>query len=244
MLSALLDGCRRTQIASGEHQLIWILLTLGLFGLSTDVLAHAVAQGDKGYIQEITGVNLIAFMYLGAKHMVTGYDHLLFLLGVIFFLYRMQHIAIYVSLFALGHSTTMLLGVYFNVGINSYIIDAIIGLSVVYKALDNLGAYQRWFGFQPNTRAATLIFGFFHGFGLSTKIIEYDISPDGLIPNLLAFNVGVEIGQLLALAMILIVMSYWRKTDGFFRHAYTANVAMMSAGFLLMGYQLTGYFIA
>lgn len=244
MLSALLDGCRRAQTAAGTRRFLWILLTLGLFGLSTDVLAHAVAQGDKGYIQEITGVNLIAFMYLGAKHMVTGYDHLLFLLGVIFFLYRMQHIAIYVSLFALGHSTTMLLGVYFNVGINSYIIDAIIGLSVVYKALDNLGAYQRWFGFQPDTRAATLIFGFFHGFGLSTKIIEYDISPDGLIPNLLAFNVGVEIGQLLALAMILIVMSYWRKTDGFFRHAYTANVAMMSAGFLLMGYQLTGYFVA
>ncbi|WP_288373581.1 HupE/UreJ family protein, partial [uncultured Marinobacter sp.] len=133
---------------------------MGLLGLSTDVLAHAVAQGDKGYIQEITGINLIAFIYLGAKHMVTGYDHLLFLLGVIFFLYRMQHIAIYVSLFALGHSTTMLLGVYFNVGINSYIIDAIIGLSIVYKALDNIGAYQRWFGFQPNTKAATLIFGF------------------------------------------------------------------------------------
>ena len=138
----------------------------------------------------------------------------------------------------------MLLGVYFNIGINSYIIDAIIGLSVVYKALDNLGAYQRWFGFQPNTKAATLIFGLFHGFGLSSKIIEYDISPDGLVPNLLAFNVGVEIGQLIALAMILIVMSFWRKTDGFLRHAYTANVAMMGAGFLLIGYQLTGYFIA
>ncbi|WP_339848050.1 HupE/UreJ family protein [uncultured Halopseudomonas sp.] len=212
--------------------------------MSADVLAHAVAEGDKGYIQEITGVNLIAFMYLGAKHMVTGYDHLLFLLGVIFFLYRMQHIAIYVSLFAVGHSLTMLLGVYFNIGINSYIIDAIIGLSVVYKALDNLGAYQRWFGFQPNTKAATLIFGLFHGFGLSSKIIEYDISPDGLVPNLLAFNVGVEMGQLIALAMILIVMSFWRKTEGFFHHAYTANVAMMGAGFLLIGYQLTGYFIA
>lgn len=244
MLSALSDGRWRAHTAAGGHRLFWIFLTLGLLGMSTDVLAHAVAQGDKGYIQEITGINLISFMYLGAKHMVTGYDHLLFLLGVIFFLYRMQHIAIYVSLFALGHSTTMLLGVYFNVGINSYIIDAIIGLSIVYKALDNVGAYQRWFGFQPNTKAATLIFGFFHGFGLSSKIIEYDISPDGLIPNLLAFNVGVEIGQLIALAMILIVMSFWRKTDGFFRHAYTANVAMMSAGFLLIGYQLTGYFIA
>lgn len=244
MFSTLLEGHCRERTAAGGYRLFWIFLTLGLLGTSTDVLAHAVAQGDKGYIQEITGVNFIAFMYLGAKHMVTGYDHLLFLLGVIFFLYRMQHIAIYVSLFALGHSTTMLLGVYFNIGINSYIIDAIIGLSVVYKALDNLGAYQRWFGFQPNTKAATLIFGFFHGFGLSSKIIEYDISPDGLVPNLLAFNVGVEIGQLIALAMILIVMSFWRKTDGFFRHAYTANVAMMGAGFLLIGYQLTGYFIA
>jgi len=234
----------RSFVRSNRSLLLLLLFTaLMCIGIS-DAFAHAVAEGDKGYIQEITGVNLIAFMYLGAKHMVTGYDHLLFLLGVIFFLYRMQHIAIYVSLFAVGHSLTMLLGVYFNLGINSYIIDAIIGLSVVYKALDNLGAYQRWFGFQPNTKAATLIFGLFHGFGLSSKIIEYDISPDGLVPNLLAFNVGVEIGQLIALAMILIVMSFWRKTDGFFRHAYTANVAMMGAGFLLIGYQLTGYFIA
>ncbi|GAA3955937.1 HupE/UreJ family protein [Allohahella marinimesophila] len=244
MLSTLFDGCCRARTATRSYRLVWIFLVIGLLGMSAEVFAHAVAEGDKGYIQEITGVNLIAFTYLGAKHMVTGYDHLLFLLGVIFFLYRMQHIAIYVSLFALGHSTTMLLRVYFNVGINSFIIDAIIGLSVVYKALDNLGAYQRWFGFQPNTKVATLIFGFFHGFGLSTKINEYDISPDGLVPNLLAFNVGVEIGQLIALAMILIVMSFWRKTDGFIRHAYTANVALMSAGFLLIGYQLTGYFIA
>src|SRR6056297_3176194 len=244
MFSTLLHGRWPVRTAACSYRLFYIFIAIGLLGMSADVLAHAVAEGDKGYIQEITGINLISFIYLGAKHMVTGYDHLLFLLGVIFFLYRMQHIAIYVSLFALGHSTTMLLGVYFNVGINSYIIDAIIGLSIVYKALDNIGAYQRWFGFQPNTKVATLVFGLFHGFGLSSKIIEYDISRDGLIPNLLAFNVGVEIGQLIALAMILIVISFWRKTDGFFRHAYTANVAMMSAGFLLFGYQLTGYFVA
>ncbi len=206
--------------------------------------AHAVAEGDKGYIQEITGVHLIPFMYLGAKHMVTGYDHLLFLLGVVFFLYRLQHIAIYVSLFAIGHSTTMILGVYFGWNVSAYLIDAIIGLSVVYKALDNLGAFQRWFGFQPNTKLATLIFGFFHGLGLATKILEYDIAQDGLLPNLLAFNVGVEIGQLIALAMILIVMGYWRRTASFWKHAYTANVLMMTAGFVLIGYQLTGYFVA
>lgn len=231
--------------ACGRSTLIMMLTVLaGQVLLAGPAFAHAVAEGDKGYIQEITGVHLIPFIYLGAKHMVTGYDHILFLLGVIFFLYRPKHIATYVSLFAIGHSTTMLAGVYFNIGINSYIIDAIIGLSVVYKALDNMGAYQRWFGFQPNTKAATLIFGFFHGFGLSTKIIEYEISPDGLVPNLLAFNVGVEIGQLLALSAILIVISYWRWKPSFWKHAYTMNVAMMVAGFVLTGYQIAGFFLA
>ncbi|MBY3036401.1 HupE/UreJ family protein [Rhizobium laguerreae] len=221
--------------------LLALLFVLVMVGAAA---AHAVAEGDKGYIQEISGTNLIPFVYLGAKHMVTGYDHLLFLFGVIFFLYRLKHIGIYVSLFAVGHSTTMLLGVYYGWNVSSYLIDAIIGLSVVYKALDNLGAYQRWFGVQPNTKVATLIFGFFHGLGLATKILEYDIAEDGLIPNLLAFNVGVEIGQLTALTVILIAMSYWRKTSSFLRHAYTANVIMMTAGFVLIGYQLTGYFVA
>ncbi len=228
-----------------RHRLA-LLTPLGLALLTTfgaDALAHGVAEGDKGYIQEITGINLLPFMYLGAKHMVTGYDHLLFLFGVIFFLYRLSHIGIYVSLFAIGHSTTLLLGVIFDTNVSAYLIDAIIGLSVVYKALDNLGAYQRWFGFQPNTKLATLIFGLFHGFGLATKIREFDIAPDGLIPNLLAFNVGVEVGQLLALSAILILMGYWRRTDSFWRHAYTANVAMMTAGFMLTGYQLTGWFV-
>ena len=212
--------------------------------LSSAALAHNVTAGDAGYIQEIWGVHIIPFIYLGAKHMVTGYDHILFLLGVVFFLYKMKDVAIYVSLFALGHSVTMLLGVWYGWGINAFIIDAIIGLSVVYKALDNLGAYQRWFGFQPNTKAATLIFGLFHGTGLATKILDYKISEDGLLANLLAFNVGVEVGQLLALAVILIVMGYWRKSPNFFRQAYTANVIMMSMGFMLIGLHITGYFLA
>lgn len=219
-----------------------LLASLSLLLFAHGAAAHAVAEGDKGYIQEISGVHIIPFIYLGAKHMVTGYDHLLFLFGVIFFLYRLKHIALYVSLFAIGHSTTMLLGVYYGWNVSAYLIDAIIGLSVVYKALDNLGAFQRWLGFQPNTKVATLVFGLFHGLGLATKILEYDIAEDGLIPNLLAFNVGVEIGQLIALAIILIAMSYWRKTSGFLRHAYTANVLMMTAGWLLFGMQMTGYF--
>jgi hypothetical protein len=138
----------------------------------------------------------------------------------------------------------MVLGVYHHIGINSYLIDAVIGFSVVYKALDNLGAFKRWLGVQPNTKSATLVFGLIHGFGLATKIQEYEISPDGLVPNLLAFNVGVEIGQLLALTVILIGMSYWRRTAGFVRYAYSANVVMMSAGFVLVGMQLTGYFVS
>ena len=243
MIKAL-TGPGRMDSARWRFLLFFVLAAMSFVFATGEAMAHAVAEGDKGYIQEISGVNILAFMYLGAKHMVTGYDHILFLFGIIFFLYRMKHIALYVSLFAIGHSTTMLLGVFFDFGINSYIIDAIIGLSVVYKALDNLGAYQRWFGFQPNTKVATLIFGFCHGFGLATKIIEYDISPAGLLPNLLAFNVGVEIGQLLALGAILIVMGFWRRTDSFWKHAYTANVVMMAAGFLLIGYQLTGYAVS
>jgi hypothetical protein len=163
---------------------------------------------------------------------------------VIFFLYRLRHIALYVSLFALGHSVTLLVGVYFNIGVNAYLIDAVIGLSVVYKALDNLGAFQRWFDVQPDTRAATLIFGLFHGFGLATKIQEFEMAREGLIANLVAFNVGVELGQLMALSAILIAMGFWRRTDSFARHAYTANVALMSAGFLLAGYQLAGWFVS
>ena len=206
--------------------------------------AHNVAEGDKGYIQESSGTLILPFIYLGAKHMVTGYDHLLFLFGVIFFLYRLKDVGIYVTLFAIGHSTTLLFGVLTGITANAYLIDAIIGLSVVYKALDNLGAFQRWFGFQPNTKAATLIFGFFHGFGLATKIIEFEIAEDGLVPNLLAFNVGVEIGQLLALGAILIVMGFWRRTQSFIRHAFAANTLLMTAGFMLVGYQLVGFAVA
>ena len=211
---------------------------------ATTAYAHGVAEGDQGYIEQTSGPQIIAFLYLGAKHMVTGYDHLLFLFGVIFFVYRLKHVAAYVTLFAIGHSTTLLAGVLLGTNISSYAVDAIIGLSVVYKALDNLGAYQRWFGFQPNTKAAVLIFGFFHGFGLATKLQEFSLSPDGLLINLISFNVGVEIGQFLALGAILIAMGYWRRTASFGRHAFSANVALMIAGFMLFGYQLTGYYVA
>jgi hypothetical protein len=217
--------------------MIWAFMLMPI-----SLMAHGVTTGDAGYIQEITGVNFVPFIYLGAKHMVTGYDHLLFLIGVIFFLYKLKDIGIYVSLFAVGHSSTLLLGVFADIHINAFLIDAIIGLSVVYKALDNLGAYQRWFGVQPNTKISTLIFGLFHGFGLAAKIIEFELDSNGLLTNLIAFNIGVEIGQLLALSSILILISYWRKQGNFIKHAYSANVLLMTLGLTLTGFQLFGYF--
>lgn len=223
--------------------LVLAMLALPLF-LAEAAFAHAVTLGDKGYIQEITGPQIIPFIYLGAKHMVTGYDHILFLFGVVFFLYGMREIGLYVTLFAIGHSTTMIFGVWFDFGINAYVIDAIIGFSVIYKALDNLGAFRLWFGVQPDTRAATLVFGFLHGFGLASKIIEYDISADGLLVNLIAFNLGVEIGQLTALAAILVVMRRWRATPSFARQAYRANVIMIGLGVYLTGLQLVGLAMA
>ena len=215
-----------------------VVLAVGLHGVAA---AHGVAEGDKAFIQNNPGVNIIPYMYLGAKHMVTGYDHLLFLFGVIFFLYRLKDVGTYVTLFALGHSTTLLAGVFFGIHANPFLVDAIIGLSVVYKALDNLGAFPTLLGFQPNQKAAVLVFGFFHGFGLATKLQDLIASRDGLIPNLISFNVGVEMGQFMALSVILIVMTLWRRSPSFTRNVVVANALLMCAGIVLTGYQLAGF---
>jgi hypothetical protein len=203
--------------------------------------AHNVSKRDAAFVQSNHGAAIGPFLYLGAKHMVTGYDHLMFLVGVIFFLYRVGDIVKYVSLFTLGHSTTLLLGVLDGVRANSYLIDAVIALSVVYKAFDNMGGFKRLLGFQPNTKLAVLTFGLFHGFGLASKLQELTLSKSGLILNILSFNVGVEIGQVLALSAVLIGLTYWRMQGGFQRHAFAANTALMTGGFVLLAYQLTGY---
>lgn len=206
-------------------------------------LAHGVAEGDAAFIESWQGVHFTAFMYLGAKHMVSGYDHLLFLFGVIFFLYRLRDVGIYVSLFAIGHSVTLLWGVLNATEVSPYVVDAIIGLSVVYKAFDNLGGFRKLFGVQPDARAAVLIFGFFHGFGLATKLQDFSLSEEGLVPNIIAFNIGVEIGQLIALSAVLIIMGFWRRGASFQRYAIMSNTVLMSLGFMLMGYQIAGYFV-
>ncbi len=205
--------------------------------------AHGVGGKDAIFLKQSTGIQIAPFLYLGAKHMVTGYDHLLFLLGVIFFLYRLKDVAIYVTCFAVGHSVTLLTGVLAGIHFNPYLVDAVIGFSVAYKAFDNVGGFKTMFGFQPNTKVAVLIFGLIHGFGLATKLQEFHLSGKGLVVNMISFNVGVEIGQLIALSIILFLMTQWRRTRDFSRHAVTANVVLMTAGFVLVGYQLSGYAI-
>jgi HupE / UreJ protein len=206
--------------------------------------AHGVSGKDALFLQSIQGAAIGPLMYLGAKHMVTGYDHLLFLVGVIFFLYKLKDIVQYVSLFTVGHSLTLLGGVLGGIHANPYIIDAIIGFSVVYKAFDNMDGFQRFFGFQPNTRAAVLVFGLFHGFGLATKLQEFELAQTGLVANIVSFNVGVEIGQVLALTGVLIALSWWRTRTGFLRHAFFTNSVLMTCGLLLVGYQLSGYVVS
>jgi len=200
-----------------------------------------VSGKDAVFLQSVRGAAIGPMMYLGAKHMVTGYDHLAFLLGVIFFLYRLTDVIRYVSLFTIGHSVTLLAGVLGGVRANSYIVDAIIGLSVVYKAFDNVDGFRLFFGVQPDTRLAVLVFGFFHGFGLATRLQDFALSPNGLVVNILSFNVGVEIGQAIALTVVLAVLTYWRSRPGFLRHALLTNGVLMAIGFLLVGYQLSGY---
>jgi hypothetical protein len=216
------------------------LLLLAMPGVAT---AHGVSGKDAVFLQSIQGAAIGPLMYLGAKHMVTGYDHLAFLVGVIFFLYRLKDIVQYVSLFTIGHSVTLLLGVLGGIRANAYIVDAIIGFSVVYKAFDNMDGFPRFFGFQPNTRAAVLIFGLFHGFGLATKLQDFELSPNGLVANIVSFNVGVEMGQVVALTFVLLALSYWRTRSGFVRHAFLTNAVLMGCGFALVGYQVSGYFL-
>jgi hypothetical protein len=219
------------------------LASLLIWLAPASALAHGVAEGDASFVEANQGAAVVEFLYLGAKHMVTGYDHLLFLAAVIFFLYRLRDVVTYVTLFTLGHSITLLAGVLGGIHANSYIVDAIIGFSIVYKAFDNLGGFRQFLGFEPNPKVAVIIFGLFHGFGLATKLQALNLSSEGLVVNILSFNVGVELGQVLALTAILLVLMRWRSQPTFLQNALLANTLIMTCGFILMGYQMTGYLV-
>ena len=217
--------------------LLWMLFVPSVADLS----AHPMDTQNAAFVQGVDGAAPAPFMYLGAKHMVTGYEHLLFLVGVIFFLYRLRDVVLYVSLFTLGHSVTLLAGVLLGLDVNAYIIDTIIGLSVCYKAFENMGGFERLLNWRPNTRHAVLVFGLFHGLGLATKLQEFTVTENGLVANILSFNLGVEFGQILALTAVLIAITYWRTRPTFERHSFVANGALMVGGFILTAQQVYGY---
>ena len=222
-----------------------VYLLLSLFAMASfEAFAHGVDDSTRNFLENNTGIQIIPFLYIGAKHMVTGYDHLLFLVGVLFFLRNSKDVLLYVSMFTIGHSLTLMTGVLANIQVNAYLIDAIIGLSVVYKGFDNLGGFTHFFGKQPAPKKAVLIFGLFHGFGLATKIQEFHLPEDGLALNLLSFNIGVEIGQFMALIFILLLINFWRQFESFDRFSAATNTVLMSGGFMLVGMQLTGYFVS
>jgi hypothetical protein len=209
--------------------------------LAAPAWAHNIGGADAAFVAAAKGPDPLPFIYLGAKHMVTGYDHLLFLTGVIFFLFGLRQIALYVSAFSLGHSVTLLAGVFFKLQVDSHLVDAAIGLSVAYKAFDNLGGFRTLFGLQPDARAAVFGFGLIHGFGLATKLQALKLNDNGLLANLVSFNIGVELGQIVALSLILLAMTLWRRTRAFAPTAAGANGLLMLAGFVLTGQQLAGY---
>jgi len=204
--------------------------------------AHGVTGRDAAWLRSIDGPAIGPLAYLGAKHMVTGYDHLLFLVGVVFFLYKPRHILLYVSLFTIGHSVTLLLGAMGGLHANPHLVDAVIGLSVVYKGFENVGGFARLGRWAPDSRVAVLVFGLVHGLGLATKLQDLQLSRNGLFVNIVSFNVGVEIGQVIALSIVLAALVWWRRTGRFDRDAFAVNAFLMAAGFVLIGYQLDGYF--
>jgi hypothetical protein len=220
------------------RQLCWFVL---LLFIPFFVFGHNISENNARFVESINGPAIMPFMYLGAKHMVTGYDHLLFLFGVLFFLHRFKDVFLFVTIFTFGHSITLMLGVLLEVNVNVFLVDAVIGLSVVYKAFENLDGFRQVFGKQMDARAAVFVFGLCHGLGLATKLQEFSLSNNGLVTNILSFNIGVEIGQAIALAFILVILGQWRRIKLFQSHAFVSNSILMSLGFMLAGYQIAGY---
>ncbi|MAI91359.1 HupE/UreJ family protein [Ponticaulis sp.] len=230
-------------IGAGPRQWLWVAVLAGIVLFALPAIAHDVSQQNARYIELISGFAPVPYLYLGAKHMVTGLDHILFLVGVVFFLRELRDVLIYVSLFTLGHSLTLLGGVLGGFHANEYLVDAIIGLSVVYKAYDNLGGFSGWGAFRIDPKYAVAAFGLAHGTGLATKLQALSVSDDGLIGNMLSFNVGVELGQILVLMLVVSILNIWRNTNGFEAQARLANTLLMAAGFILFGQHFTVFLI-
>lgn len=215
------------------------LITLALLLVSGLAFSHGMSAEDQA---RILNAGYLEFIRLGATHMLTGYDHLLFLLGVIFFLTRFKEIVALITAFTLGHSITLTGATLLGIQANYYLIDAVIALTVCYKAFDNLQGFQKYFQMKsPNWFWMVFIFGLLHGFGLSTRLQQLPLGDEGLVLKILSFNLGVELGQIAALTVMLIVLAGWRKTDSFRRFSKAVNVLLILVGGLLLLMQLHGY---
>jgi hypothetical protein len=204
-------------------------------------LAHGISEADR---QRMLDGGYLQYVGLGATHMLTGYDHLLFLFGVVFFLTTFRQVAKFVSVFTLGHCITLIAATYFQITWNYYLVDAVIALSVMYKAFDNNGGFQKQFAMKsPNLLVAVFGFGLLHGFGLSTRLQQLPLGDDksAMLLRILSFNVGVELGQIAALAVMVALLSLWRHRPSFQRFSYVANLALFYAGVYLLFMQLHGY---
>ena len=215
------------------------LLLLGFIPLVG--LAHGISEEDR---QRMLDGGYLQYVGLGASHMLTGYDHLLFLFGVVFFLTTFKDVAKFVTVFTVGHCITLVFATYFKITWNYYLIDAIIAISVIYKGFDNNGGFQKYFQMKsPNLLAAVFGFGLLHGFGLSTRLQQLPLGDDNtsMLIRILSFNLGVELGQIAALAAMVSLLALWRHRPSFKRFSFAANLALVFAGSLLLLMQLHGY---
>lgn len=213
--------------------------TLLMCCLSGAAFAHGMSAEDQA---RMLNSGYLEYVELGATHMLTGYDHLLFLLGVIFFLTRFSEIVKFITAFTIGHSITLVFATLLTIKANYYLIDAVIALTVCYKAFDNLGGFKRYFQMSsPNLFWMVFIFGLIHGFGLSTRLQQLPLGSEGLVLKILSFNVGVEVGQIIALSLMLVLLAGWRKTTSFERFSKAVNFGLILLGSLLLIMQLHGY---
>ena len=216
-----------------------LLIIMTLTATSAGAFAHGMSPEDQA---RILNAGYVEYMRLGATHMLSGYDHLLFLFGVIFFLTRFKDIIKLITAFTIGHSITLVFATLSGITANYYLIDAVIALTVCYKAFENLEGFKKYLQVQsPNLTAMVFIFGLIHGFGLSTRLQQLPLGESGLVLKILSFNVGVEIGQIIALSIMWVLLSGWRKTDSFKKFSKAANVVLLFAGGLLLLMQLHGF---
>lgn len=218
-----------------------LLIMSALLLLNGVAYAHGISAEDKQAM--LDGGNL-RYIWLGATHMLTGYDHLLFLFGVVFFLKTVKDIVKFVSIFTLGHSITLIFATFMGINANYYLIDAVIALSVIYKAFDNNKGFENYLHIKsPNLLWMVLIFGLIHGFGLSTRLQQLPLGDDSfeMLMRIISFNIGVEVGQVLALIPMLFILAIWRNTKSFMQHSKVVNHALMFVGFMLFLMQLHGY---